>query len=136
MDVILSETVRYTASTVFALSVSFLKLSADLFLGFAFGLSGLLLIIFGLCITSSSLDPDVDEHDDSIQLSDSLLYSPSDISHKALEKLRKLTCAQTRRVSLIIRLAICALALRIEVLRRTLQNSECMKSASFCLHWL
>ncbi|EEH11249.1 conserved hypothetical protein [Histoplasma capsulatum G186AR] len=140
MDVILSETVRYTASTVFALSVSFLKLSADLFLGFdrpahtiiiAFGLSGLFLIIFGLCTTSSSLDLDVDEHDDSIQLSDSLLYSPSDISHKALEKLRKLTCAQTRRVSLIIRLAICALALRIEVLRRTLQNSECMRSASF-----
>ncbi|OAT13936.1 capsular associated protein [Blastomyces gilchristii SLH14081] len=141
MDTISRGTIKYTASTVFIISVSLLKLSAESSLVFdrpahtaaiTSALSGLFLLVFGLFVTSPSRHPDADEHDDSIPLSDSLPHSPSDTS-KAIEKLRKLTSAQTRKASRITWLAICALALRIEVSRHIVHNAECLKPASFAL---
>ncbi|KKZ60179.1 hypothetical protein EMCG_05101 [[Emmonsia] crescens] len=140
MDIISRGTIKYTASTVFILSVSLLTLSADSSLvldrpahtaAITLALSGLLLLIHGQITSSPSRDPNADEQDDSIQLSDSLLHCSSDTSSRALAKLRKLTIAQIRRSSHIIRLAICTLALRIEVLRHMLQNTECTKPAFF-----
>ncbi|PGH06870.1 hypothetical protein GX51_02115 [Blastomyces parvus] len=139
MDTTSRRTIKYIASTVFILSVSLLKFSADSSLVFdrpahtaaiTSALSGLFLVIFGLFVASPSRDPDADEHDDSIPLSDSLLHSPSDTS-KAIEKLRKLATAQTRRASRITRLAICVLALRVEVSRHIVYNAECLKPAFF-----
>ncbi|KAL2370959.1 hypothetical protein RJZ57_004612 [Blastomyces gilchristii] len=141
MDTISRGPIKYTASTVFIISVSLLKLSAESSLVFdrpahtaaiTSALSGLFLLVFGLFVTSPSRHPDADEHDDSIPLSDSLPHSPSDTS-KAIEKLRKLTSAQTRKASRITWLAICALALRIEVSRHIVHNAECLKPASFAL---
>ncbi|OJD16620.1 hypothetical protein AJ78_03212 [Emergomyces pasteurianus Ep9510] len=142
MDIFSHRTIKYTSSIVFILSVSLLTLSAECSLVFdrpahtaaiAFALSGALLWISGQTLFAPSGDSDVDDHDDSIPLSDSLLHSSSDTSSRALAKLRKLTSAQIRRASFIIRLAICVLALRIEVLRRILHNSECSKPAFFSL---
>ncbi|KAK2810799.1 hypothetical protein FQN50_002622 [Emmonsiellopsis sp. PD_5] len=132
------DVVKYTASTVFILSASLLALSAQsapaadrpvhsVTITFAF--AGLSLLIFSRFASSPSRDSLSDDHDDdSIELSDSLLYYSTETSTRALAKLRKLTGARIRKASIILGLAICGLSLRIELLRELIWSNKCAKS--------
>ncbi|KAK2790351.1 hypothetical protein FQN52_005619 [Onygenales sp. PD_12] len=131
------DVVKYTASTVFILSASLLALSAQSAPAadrpvhsatITFALAGLSLLIFSRYPSSPSRDSASDDQDDdSIELSDTLLYYSTETSTRALAKLRKLTGARIRKASIILGLAICGLTLRIELLRGLIRSNKCAK---------
>ncbi|PGH16029.1 hypothetical protein AJ79_02009 [Helicocarpus griseus UAMH5409] len=140
MEAVARGTIKYAASTAFILSVSLLTLSADSSFVFdrpantaviTFAFTGLSLLILGRFVSSPSQDSHVEDQDDSIQLSDSLLHTSTETSSRALAKLRKLTSAKIRKASFILFLAICALTLRIELFRSEVLSTECTTPALY-----